>query len=126
MATAPPPPEQRASEIINKLPSSPNLITKTGTALLGTGLTAAAISQELYVVNEETIILVGSVILVSYLAKVCWTEYCSSVTEIHCSRCRAPTSSGQRQTSSVSRTFSTSRVLSTPRPFRIALATWPK
>ncbi|KAJ7600582.1 ATP synthase [Mycena floridula] len=64
-----PPPAERASQIINKLPSSPNLITKTGTALLGTGLAAAAISQELYVVNEETIILVGTFIVLGYLAK---------------------------------------------------------
>lgn len=66
----PPPPSERASEIINKLPSSPNLITKTGTALLGTGLAAAAISQELYVVNEETVLLVGSAIFLGLLAKV--------------------------------------------------------
>lgn len=66
----PPPPAERASEIINKLPSSPNLITKTGTAILGTGLAAAAISQELYVVNEETILLVGSIIFFTYVGKV--------------------------------------------------------
>lgn len=66
----PPPPSERASEIINKLPSSPNLITKTGTALLGTGLAAAAISQELYVVNEETIVLIGSAMFLAFMAKV--------------------------------------------------------
>jgi len=70
MATEPPAPKERASEIIEKLPSSPNLITKTGTALLGTGLAAAAISQELYVVNEETVLLVGSAILFTYIGKV--------------------------------------------------------
>lgn len=69
MATNPPP-EKKAEEIINKLPSSPNLITKTGTALLGTGLAAAAISQELYVVNEETVLLVASAIFFTYVAKV--------------------------------------------------------
>ncbi|KAE9405423.1 ATP synthase [Gymnopus androsaceus JB14] len=71
----PPPPSERASEIINKLPSSPNLITKTGTALLGTGLTAAAISQELYVVNEETIVLVGSAIFLALMAKAIREPY---------------------------------------------------
>jgi F-type H+-transporting ATPase subunit b len=65
-----PPPEKKAEEIINKLPSSPNLITKTGTALLGTGLAAAAISQELYVVNEETVLLVASAVFFTYVAKV--------------------------------------------------------
>ncbi|KAF5386351.1 hypothetical protein D9757_006647 [Collybiopsis confluens] len=73
----PPPPSERASEVINKLPSSPNLITKTGTALLGTGLAAAAISQELYVVNEETILLVGSIIFLTFMAKAIREPYVS-------------------------------------------------
>ena len=64
------PPAEKASSIINSMPSSPNLITKTGTVVLGTGLAAAAISQELYVVNEETVILAGFAILISYIAKV--------------------------------------------------------
>ncbi|KAI0791924.1 ATP synthase [Abortiporus biennis] len=65
----PPPPAERASEIINNLPSSPNLITKTGSAILGTGLLATAISQELYVMNEETVIAVGFAILITFIAK---------------------------------------------------------
>ncbi|KAH9945742.1 ATP synthase [Amylocystis lapponica] len=64
-----PPPAERASELINNLPSSPNLITKTGTVILGTGLLATAISQELYVVNEETVILGGALILLAFIAK---------------------------------------------------------
>ncbi|KAG9224240.1 hypothetical protein CCMSSC00406_0004739 [Pleurotus cornucopiae] len=71
----PPPPAERASEIINKLPSSPNLITKTGTAVLGTGFVATAISQELYVLNEESLILAGSLILFTYIAKVIREPY---------------------------------------------------
>jgi hypothetical protein len=67
----PPPPAERAAEIIEKLPSHPSIITKTGTAILGSGLLAAAISQELYVFNEETVIAVGYLILFSYIAKVC-------------------------------------------------------
>ena len=70
MSTNKPPPEKRAEEIINNLPSKPSLVTKTGTALLGTGLAAAAISQELYVVNEETVVLVGTAILFTYIGKV--------------------------------------------------------
>ena len=66
-----PPPEERAAEIINTLPSSPGLVTKTGTAILGTGLLATAISQELYVVNEETVIAAGFFILISFIYKVC-------------------------------------------------------
>lgn len=63
------PPSERASEIINKLPSSPGLITKTGSAILGTGLLATAISQELYVMNEETVIAAGFVILITFIAR---------------------------------------------------------
>lgn len=70
MSSSSTPPEQRASELVNKLPSSPNLITKTGSAILGSGLIATAISQELYVMNEETVILAGFVVLVSFIAKV--------------------------------------------------------
>ncbi|KAI0047145.1 hypothetical protein FA95DRAFT_1606325 [Auriscalpium vulgare] len=69
------PPSERASELIEKLPSSPSLITKTGTAILGSGLIAAAISQELYVVNEETVVAVGYLLLFAYIAKIIRTPY---------------------------------------------------
>lgn len=64
------PPAERASEIIDKLPSSPNLLTKTGSVILGSGLVATAISQELYVMNEETVIAVGFFLLLTFIAKV--------------------------------------------------------
>ncbi|KAI0326261.1 ATP synthase [Cubamyces sp. BRFM 1775] len=70
-----PPPEQRAAEIINTLPSSPNLVTKTGSVILGTGLLATAISQELYVVNEETVIAAGFFILISFIYKAVKEPY---------------------------------------------------
>ena len=77
----PPPPAERASEIINNLPSSPNLITKTGTVILGTGLIATAISQELYVMNEETVIAVGFAVLATFIAKVRFFSYpCARLT----------------------------------------------
>ncbi|KAF8202347.1 ATP synthase [Pholiota molesta] len=87
MATTPTPPSERASEIIEKLPSSPSLITKTGTALLGVGAAAAAISQELYVVNEETIVLIASVIVFTYIGKVIREPY-SQWAEGHIQRIR--------------------------------------
>ncbi|KAI0258650.1 hypothetical protein BC834DRAFT_910625 [Gloeopeniophorella convolvens] len=71
----PPPPAERAAEIIDKLPSHPSLVTKTGTAILGSGLLATAISQELYVVNEETVIAVGYFILFAYIAKTIRLPY---------------------------------------------------
>ncbi|KAH9991156.1 hypothetical protein BJV77DRAFT_1009270 [Russula vinacea] len=71
----PPPPAERAAEIIDKLPSHPSLVTKTGTAILGSGLLATAISQELYVFNEETVIAVGFFILFGYIAKTARLPY---------------------------------------------------
>ena len=65
-----PPPAEKASELINKMPSSPGLVTKTGSVVLGTGLIATAISQELYVVNEETVIAAGFFVLLTFIAKV--------------------------------------------------------
>lgn len=78
-STNPPPPAERASEIINGLPSSPGIITKTGAALLGTGLLATAISQEIYVVNEETVVAVGTFILFAYIYRVCALVPCQDL-----------------------------------------------
>ncbi|KAG6902565.1 hypothetical protein C0995_014954 [Termitomyces sp. Mi166 len=86
-SSTPQPPSERASEIIDKLPSSPGLLTKTGSAILGTGLAATAISQELYVVNEETIILVASMIFFTYLGKIIQEPY-KNWAEGHISRIR--------------------------------------
>ncbi|OCH89772.1 ATP synthase [Obba rivulosa] len=71
----PPQPAERASELIDKLPSSPNLLTKTGSVVLGTGLLATAISQELYVVNEESVIAAGFFILITLIAKAIREPY---------------------------------------------------
>ena len=73
------PPAEKASEIINKLPSSPNLVTKTGTVILGSGLVATAISQELYVMNEETVIAVGFFLLLGFIAKVHFELTCCGI-----------------------------------------------
>ncbi|PVG02041.1 putative H+-transporting two-sector ATPase chain b precursor, mitochondrial [Serendipita vermifera] len=63
-----PAPAERANEIIESVPAS-NIVTKTGAVILGTGLAATAISQELYVVNEETVVLAGFAILATFIAK---------------------------------------------------------
>lgn len=70
MASNSQPPSERASEIINNMPSSPGLLTKTGSVVLGTGLAAAAISQELFVVNEETVIAAGFLLVAGFIGKV--------------------------------------------------------
>jgi F-type H+-transporting ATPase subunit b len=68
--SSPPPPAERGAEIADKLPSHASLITKTGTAILGSGLLTTATSQKLGVFNEETVIAVGYFILFAYVAKV--------------------------------------------------------
>ncbi|MCV2423832.1 ATPase B chain family protein, partial [Paucibacter sp. DJ4R-1] len=60
--------------MIESLPGN-SLISKTGTVVLGTGVFAAAISQELYVVNEETIVLVGTAIMFTLLARILKDPY---------------------------------------------------
>jgi hypothetical protein len=47
-----------------------SLITKTGTAIFGSGILASAISQELCVFNEETVIAIEYFILFAYIANV--------------------------------------------------------
>ncbi|TYJ59205.1 hypothetical protein B9479_000194 [Cryptococcus floricola] len=69
-----PTPDEKASEIINAVPSS-SLFTKTGGVLLGTGLTAAAVSSELYVANEETVLAVGFLIIAGVIGKSVASPY---------------------------------------------------
>ncbi|KAF8702920.1 hypothetical protein AX14_014300, partial [Amanita brunnescens Koide BX004] len=68
----------------------------TGTAILGTGLAAAAISQELYVVNEESIILIASAIVFTYIAKVIREPY-REWAEGHISRIKGILSSARAE-----------------------------
>ena len=102
MSSERPPPAERASTIISSVPSSPNLITKTGTVVLGSGLMAAAISQELYVVNEETVVLAGFAILITYIGKVLRGHFFVMTLSTHvpfCSFSVSHTRAGPRGTS---------------------------
>lgn len=63
-----PSPSAKASSILDALPGN-SLISKTGWVTLGTGLSAMAISKELYVANEETVILVGFLIFATIVGK---------------------------------------------------------
>ncbi|KAI9173089.1 atp4 subunit B of the stator stalk of mitochondrial F1F0 ATP synthase [Blastocladiella emersonii ATCC 22665] len=51
-----PEPAQKAKSVIDALPGN-NIVSKTGIVTLGTGAAAFAISKEIYVFNEETLIL---------------------------------------------------------------------
>ncbi|CDZ98065.1 Mitochondrial F1F0-ATP synthase, subunit b/ATP4 [Phaffia rhodozyma] len=68
-----PTPEEKASSIIASVPSTS--VGKTGTILAGVGAFAAAISQEIYVVNDETVILVAFAILATYIGKAASGPY---------------------------------------------------
>ncbi|KAH7106113.1 hypothetical protein BKA62DRAFT_688884 [Auriculariales sp. MPI-PUGE-AT-0066] len=72
---AKPSPEERAAQIIESAPSSSGLITKTGSLVLGTGLLATAISQEIYVVNQESVIAAGFLIVVGLIGKVMYAPF---------------------------------------------------
>ncbi|RKP13265.1 hypothetical protein BJ684DRAFT_20227 [Piptocephalis cylindrospora] len=59
-------PKKKALSLLDALPGN-SLVSKTGFAVLGCGATAALVSKELYVVNEETLFLASFVGLVSAL-----------------------------------------------------------
>ncbi|TXT07487.1 hypothetical protein VHUM_03207 [Vanrija humicola] len=65
---AEPTPDEKAAEIINAVPST-SLFTKTGGIILGVGVTAAAISTEVYVANEETVLAAAFLIIFTAIAK---------------------------------------------------------
>jgi len=67
-------PKSRASSLINALPGN-SAISKTGWVTLGTGLTAAAISNEIFVMNPEVIILVTSATFFVYVASMVRKPY---------------------------------------------------
>ncbi|KAL7424580.1 atp4 subunit B of the stator stalk of mitochondrial F1F0 ATP synthase [Cryptotrichosporon argae] len=69
-----PSPDDKAAEIINSVPSS-SLFSKTGGIILGTGITAAAVSSELYVANEETVLAVGFFIILAAVARSIGAPY---------------------------------------------------
>ncbi|ORY24456.1 ATP synthase [Naematelia encephala] len=69
-----PTPDEKAASIINSVPST-SLWTKTGGIVLGTAAAATAVSTEFYVVNEETVLLVGFGILFTAIARSIGAPY---------------------------------------------------
>lgn len=66
--TSEPSPETRASALLDLLPGN-SLVSKTSWVTIGTGLSALAISKELYVANEETVILVAFLIFATFIGR---------------------------------------------------------
>ncbi|CAH7666874.1 hypothetical protein BY996DRAFT_8685261 [Phakopsora pachyrhizi] len=62
-------PKAKANAFLDALPGN-NVISKTGWVTLGASLAGYAISNEIYVMNEESVILAGFVIMVGYLSSV--------------------------------------------------------
>ncbi|KAH8929677.1 hypothetical protein BT69DRAFT_1211276, partial [Atractiella rhizophila] len=69
-----PDPKVKAASIIDSLPGN-SIVTKTGWITLGTGVTAAALSQELIVLNSEFVILGSFVAFIAYLSTLVRTPY---------------------------------------------------
>ncbi|CCV00361.1 unnamed protein product [Malassezia sympodialis ATCC 42132] len=69
-----PTPEAKASSIIDALPGN-SLISKTTWVTIGAGLTAFAVSNELYVANDETVILAGFLVFATLIGRTVSKPY---------------------------------------------------
>lgn len=69
-----PTPEAKASSFIDSLPGN-SLVAKTTWITLGTGLSAVAISKELYVANEESVILAGFLVFTVLVGRMIAKPY---------------------------------------------------
>ncbi|GAA5796349.1 hypothetical protein EDC94DRAFT_310475 [Helicostylum pulchrum] len=61
-------PKQKANSLLESLPGN-SIVAKTGYVTAATGISAFLISKEIYVFNEETLVLVGGVGLLTVLLK---------------------------------------------------------
>ncbi|KAG2208713.1 uncharacterized protein EV154DRAFT_538596 [Mucor mucedo] len=61
-------PKEKANSIINSLPGN-SFVSKTGFLTLGTGVATYLISKEIYVFNEETLVLVSTGALLGLILK---------------------------------------------------------
>ena len=66
--TSEPTPETRAASILDALPGN-SFVSKTTWVTLGAGLTAFTVSNELYVANDETVILGGFLVFLTLIAR---------------------------------------------------------
>ncbi|KAG0170667.1 atp4 subunit B of the stator stalk of mitochondrial F1F0 ATP synthase [Apophysomyces sp. BC1015] len=77
-------PKQKATSIIESLPGN-SFVSKTGFVTLSTGLATFLISKEIYVFNEETLVLIASGGLLAVLIKYLREPYNNMANE-HISR----------------------------------------
>ena len=76
-----PDPKSRAAALIDALPGN-SLISKTGFLTVGTAALAAAVSKELYIFNDESVILICSSILLYLVATLGAPGYAAWVNSI--------------------------------------------
>ncbi|WFD03375.1 atp4 subunit B of the stator stalk of mitochondrial F1F0 ATP synthase [Malassezia obtusa] len=69
-----PTPEAKAASILDALPGN-SLISKTTWVTLGAGLTAFTVSNELYVANDETVILAAFLIFATFVGRATAKPY---------------------------------------------------
>jgi F-type H+-transporting ATPase subunit b len=73
-STSQPAPAAKASALIDALPGN-SLVSKTGIVTLTAATTAAAISNELFVLNEEVVILGSFVVFIGYVSTLVREPY---------------------------------------------------
>ncbi|KAF8328389.1 putative H+-transporting two-sector ATPase chain b precursor, mitochondrial [Cantharellus anzutake] len=74
LADSRPPPTEKANAILDSIPGN-SLVSKTGTVILGTGAVATAISQELYVATDETVLLIGTLAVFTFIVRAMREPY---------------------------------------------------
>ena len=72
--STPPPPAEKANALINALPGN-SLVGKTGIIVTTTAVAAAGISSELFVLNEEVVILGSFVVFLGYVSSLIREPY---------------------------------------------------
>lgn len=81
---AEPTPEAKAASILDALPGN-SLISKTTWVTLGAGLTAFTVSNELYVANDETVILAAFLIFATFVGRATakpYTDWANATIEV--------------------------------------------
>lgn len=79
-------PKQKAASIIDSLPGN-SLVSKTGFVTLSTGLATFLISKEIYVFNEESLVLLCTGAFLGVLLKYLREPYVN-MAEDHINVCR--------------------------------------
>ena len=81
---AEPTPDAKAASLLDALPGN-SLVSKTTWVTLGAGLTAFTVSNELYVANDESVILAAFLIFATFVGRATakpYTEWANSTIDV--------------------------------------------